>query len=197
MEELIPRLQAVFEKHAPVVAKSLQPGLSPDQITALEAKGGFRLTADLRALYRWRNGMPAGGDAGLLPGHRFLPLDEAIRERALVAEQVAAQTWFQRLNFSIFAGHRKNWVTILDDGAGDGYFYDPERTEAAGAFFYNMGEVRDYIWFPSLRNFLAGAIECYETGAIKPAKNGGELEEDYVRTRKIFERFGFSREPTP
>jgi len=197
MEELLPRLQAALEKRAPEVVKLLQPGLTTEEIAGLEGRGGFKLSPDLRALYRWRNGMLAHGNAGLLPGRRFLPLGEVVRERTLIAGQVAAQDWYHRLMFSIFAGHRRSWVTIIDDGSGDGYFYDPERTEAAGAFFYNMSETRDYLWFPSLRNFLAGATECYETGAIKPAKSGGELEEDYVRTRKILERFGLSREPTP
>ena len=81
----------------------------------------------------------------------------------------------------------------LDDGAGDGYFYDPERTDAEGAFFFHFAEVGYYIWFPSLRNFLSGVIECYRTQAIKVAADGKSLEEDFDRTEKVWSRFGKGR----
>src|SRR5438105_14522223 len=84
MEELLARLEAVLETNAVVVAHSLQSGLSITQISALEARGGFRLSEDLRALYRWRNGMPTNSTVGLLAGERFLPLDAVARERATI-----------------------------------------------------------------------------------------------------------------
>lgn len=193
-EQLLTRLQAVLETNAPTVAKSLLPGLSDARISALEVEGGFRLSDDLRAFYRWHNGMPTNSTEGLLPGQRFVPLDEVVGERALVGKQIDSGPIQQRSAFSVFAGHRKGWVTVLDDGAGDGYFYDPKRTDAEGAFFYHMAEVRYYVWFPSFRNFLAGAIECYEKRAIKLATNGTDLEEDFERTEKIWERYGKSND---
>ncbi len=48
-EQLLARLQGVLETNAPVVARSLQPGLSDAQISALEAQAGFRLSEDLKA----------------------------------------------------------------------------------------------------------------------------------------------------
>jgi hypothetical protein len=94
----------------------------------------------------------------------------------------------------VFAGHRSGWVQVLDDGAGDGYFYDPTRTDAEGAFFHYFAEERYYLWFPSLRNFLAGTIECYESQAVKVAAEGKSLDEDFDRTQKIWERFAKSSE---
>ena len=55
--QLLAGLQATLETNAPLVAQSLQPGLSDAQISELETQGGFRLSGDLRALYRWHNGM--------------------------------------------------------------------------------------------------------------------------------------------
>jgi hypothetical protein len=52
-EQLLVRLQSVLETNAPIVARALQPGFSDAQIVALEAQGGFHLSEDLRALYRW------------------------------------------------------------------------------------------------------------------------------------------------
>jgi hypothetical protein len=186
-EQLLARLQATLEANAPVVARAMQPGLSDVQISELETQGGFRLSGDLRALYRWRNGQPTNNTVGLLPGQRFVPLDEVVAERALMRRQSSAA-------FRVFAGHRKSWLHVLDDGAGDGYFYDPERTDEQGAFFFHFAEVGHYIWFPSLRNFLSGVIESYQTQAVKVATDGKGLDEDSDRTEKIWSRLGKSRE---
>lgn len=191
-EQLLARLQTVLATAAPLVAAGLQPGLSDAQISALESQGGFHLCDDLRALYRWHNGIGTNSTAGLLAGQRFVPLDEIVRERALVGQQVASGSGVQRAAFSVLAGHRTGWIQILDDGAGDGYFYDPKRTDAEGAFFHHFSEVGYYLWFPSVRNFLAGVIECYESRAVRTSADGKSLDEDFDRTQKIWERFATS-----
>jgi hypothetical protein len=181
VEQLLARLQAAIETNAPAVVQALQPGLSEPQISALEAQGGFRLSSDLRAFYRWHNGMGTNTILGLLPGQRFLPLEQCVAERALVGQQRGAA-------FAVFAGHRKSWVHVLDDGAGDGYFFDPERTDATGAFFYYMAESGYYVWFPSFRNFLSGVIECYEARCVRLSGDGKSLDEDGPGTEKIWQR---------
>ena len=189
-EQLLARLQAVLDTNAPIVATALQPGLSDAEIATLEAGGGFHLSDELRALYRWHNGMATNSVIGLLAGQRFVPLDEIVRERAIIAQQVASASGIQRAAFSIFAGHRTSWIQVLDDGAGDGYFYDPQRSAAEGAFFFNLAEGRYYRWFPSVRNFLAGGVECYESRAVTIGSDGKSLDEQSDRTEKIWERFG-------
>jgi hypothetical protein len=193
-EQLLAQLQSVLETNAPPVANVLQRGLSETQILALESQGGFRLSDDLRALYRWHNGVTTNSTVGLLAGQRFVPLDEVVRRGALVGQQVASGSALQRATFSAFAGHRTSWIQVLDDGAGDGYFYDPKRTDAEGAFFHHIAEAGYYLWFPFLRNFLAGLIECYASGAIRIGTDGKSLDEDFDRTQKIWERFGRSSE---
>ena len=168
--------------------------MHPPLISTLEAQGGFRLSDDLRTLYRWHNGMPTNCIVGLLPGQRFLPLDEIVREGALVRQQLQSETSLQRAAFAALAGHRKGWVRVLDDGAGDGYFYDPKRSDAEGAFFYHMAEQSYFLWFASFRNFLAGTIECYESRAIYLAKDGSDLVEDSEHTQKIWDKLAKSSE---
>jgi SMI1 / KNR4 family (SUKH-1) len=193
-EELLGRLQAVLATNAPIVAQSLQPGLSDAQISALEREGGFRLSDSLKSLYRWRNGMLTNSPCGLVPGQRFPPLEEVARERVAARQQLSSASAAQRGAFSVFAGHTRNWVKVFDDGAGDGYFYDPERTDAEGAFFYHLAEEGYYLWFPSLNNFLSGVIECYEGGAYKVSADGKGLSEDSARTQKTWGRLGKSNE---
>jgi len=77
-EQLLLQLQSVLEKRAPEVLLSLQQGLLDKQISELEAKGGFILSPDLRAFYKWRNGTTNSTQVSLIPGHRFLPLEEVV-----------------------------------------------------------------------------------------------------------------------
>jgi hypothetical protein len=187
-DELLSRLQSVLQDKAPEVARRLQPGISDQQIGALETKGNFRLPEDLKAFYRWHNGMSTNDWRDFVPGNFFWPLEDVLAERAALAAQLKTNTPAQRRAYQIFAGHRNTWLTILPDGAGDGYFYDPERN----SFFYHFAENGSYHWFPSFRNFLAGVIECYETGAFftTNAANRVQLEEDYERSGKIWNRLG-------
>ena len=57
----------------------------------------FTSIADLKALYRWHNGMSTNSAPGFLPGQRFLPLDEFARRRTLLRQQFAAESAIQRL----------------------------------------------------------------------------------------------------
>lgn len=188
-EQLLARLQSVLQTNAPAVAQALQPGLTDTQIVALESQGGFQLSDDLKALYRWHNGMATNSTIGLLPGQRFLPLDYIVADRAAQARSMASASALQKAAMAVLT-HRQNWVQILDDGAGDGYFYDPKRSDAEGAFFYYLSEEGYYVWFPSLRNFLSGVIEAYQTGAVKPSSDGKSLDGAYDKMQPIWDKLG-------
>lgn len=193
-EALLGRLQSALESNAPPVAQALQPGLTEAELAAQEARGGFRLPEELRAFYRWHNGMGTNSPIGLLPGHRFPPLEEVVGNRLALRQQSASATAFQRATLAVLAGHRQSWVQVLDDGAGDGYFYDPERPAKAGAFFCHVAEAGYYEWFPSFRNFLSGLAECYESRAVRVSADGKQLDEDAGRTRTIWERLAVTNE---
>jgi hypothetical protein len=191
IEELLARFQTVLEKRAPVVLQSLQPGLSENQISELEKKGSFTLSPDLHALYRWRNGSKEFKNV-LIPGQRFLPLEEVVSERTSMNNDLKTASLIQRAFYYVFAGYRKTWVHILDDGAGDGYFYDPSRSGKTGVFFYHFAETGDYIFFPSLRNFLKGAIDCYEREIFAVKDGGVNLDENPFKARKVWNSLGYS-----
>lgn len=189
-EQLLTRLEAVMQQRAPEILRTLQPGLSESQMAKLETEGDFKLTADLRVLYRWRNGMKASDRKEFIPGHRWPPLEEVVAGRLALRSQHEAASITQKIAFNIFAGHRKDWVHILDDTAGDGYFYDPNRSEPSGEFFYCFVEVRHYIFFPSLRNFLKGVADCYEQGVFKLKDDGVTLDENSERAERVWRELG-------
>ena len=189
-EQLLMQFQTVLEKRAPEVLRSLQPGLSENQIIELEKKGGFTLSADLHKLYRWRNGSKEFKNV-LIPGQRFLPLEEVVSERASMKDELKTVSLIQRVFYYVFAGYRKAWIHILDDGAGDGYFYDPDRSGQFGEFFYHLAEDGYYVFFPSLRNFLKGAIDCYEQEIFIVKDGGADLDADYSRAMKVWNSLGY------
>jgi hypothetical protein len=117
IEQLLARLDQALEAHARGVAVTLRPGLTEEQINALEWKHHCALSDDLRALYRWRDGMPHGEKTpDFIPGHHFVPLAEAMEMRNELRRQVSGLSPTQLVFFTIFASHRAGWLPVLDDG---------------------------------------------------------------------------------
>lgn len=187
-DQLLARLEAILKERAPAILDSLNPGLSDEAITKLETDAGLKLTEGLRAPYRWRNGS-SDGMSVFISIYRFVPLDEAIRTRDAMRSDVQSQSAVQRAIGEMFVAHRGSWIEVFVDPAGDGYYYDPDRAAQPGSFFYNFNEVGEYRFFPSFRNFLAGAIECFETGIYKPSPTGSEINENYDRSEKLWDRY--------
>src|SRR5262245_44368539 len=77
VEELLSQHEAFLKSNVPTAHAALQPGLSDAEIDAIENQHSFKLTADLRALYRWHNGTAPGANVDAFPNHQFVPLDVA------------------------------------------------------------------------------------------------------------------------
>jgi len=187
---LLDRLERWLREHAPAVADALRPGLSDDEIDALETQGRLTLTDELRALYRWHDGCDPRRVEDFIPSHRFVPLGEAVREQAAVREQVRSLTATQRIALAVFAGHRTGWLHVFSDGAGDGYFYDPGRRGSPGSFFFNFNEDHSYLFFATLADFVAAVIECFEAGAFRATAGGTRLRWDVEKSIEIMDRYG-------
>ena len=188
VDATLKRFEDALQQHAPDVLAALQPGLPDERIRAIESQYRLRLTDDLRALYRWRNGSPTDEQIELIPGHRFLPLEYAAEQREGLRHQVSAQTLVQRIAYWVLAAHRTKWLTVLDDLCGDGYFYDQSRRGSDGSFFYHFAEDHQYRFFPTLSNFLTGAIECYESGIYR-SDRPGRAGEDFERSFELWARY--------
>lgn len=79
---------------------------------------------------------------------------------------------------------------MFDDGAGDGYFYDPDRRKQEGVIFYHFAEDTDFRFFPSARNLIAGVVECFESEAYRPSADGEHLDEDFEQAMRIWQNYG-------
>lgn len=194
MEEVLSRLETVLTAKAPQTMAALQPGLSPDRIAELEKEGGITLSPELRALYRWRNGMPSDTFQAFIPGHEFPSLEQVMEMKAAEAESLASASPFQRASHHALVGYRTAWLPLFPDAAGDGYFYDPNRAPHQGAVFFHFAEIGHYVFFPSAKNLLAGIAEGYETGVFS-ADASGRLAEDYQKADALWRKYGSLHSP--
>jgi cell wall assembly regulator SMI1 len=190
-EKLLARYERILRDRAPHVLAAMKPGLTDAQIDALQAKGRFVLPPDLRSLYRWRDGTPQASNIEVFAEHRFVSLEDALADRDALREDLKSQGFIARQVSSTLLDHRKAWLEVLIDVAGDGYYFDPGRSEAEGSFFFCFAEDVDFVFFPAFRNFLAGAIEGHETGVFKFGKDGAETV-DFERAVKLWDRYGAS-----
>src|SRR4029079_17296862 len=131
--------------------EDLQPGISAEEIAKLESRYQVRLPEDIKAIYQCHNGSRqiTNGLNEFIPTHYFRPLEYALSERSMTAEEVKQSTLLQRVFYRVLAGNRDSWICLFSDGAGDGYWYDLKRTPAEGALFYNFTETATFTFFPS------------------------------------------------
>lgn len=189
MDDLLARFEGLLSQRAPNVLAAMQPGLSDGQIEALESQYGLKLPPDLRALYRWRNGTAPNSTLNVFPNHRFVPLDRACADRETLRQQVRGTTAAQQRAHATFAGHRDAWVGLIMDPAGDGYYFDPNKPEARGSFFFCFAEDGSYQFYPAFRNYLAAVVEGHATGVFTFGVFGAETA-DFYKAQSLWDRYG-------
>lgn len=189
VEDLLAVHEAFLKAKAPAVLAALQPGLSDAEIDKLEVTYAIKLTSDLRALYRWRNGTPRSVNIQAFPNHEFVPLEVALANRDELRKQIKAGTPEQRKAYTAFAGHRDAWVGLIVDLAGDGHFYDPTRSESEGSFFFCFAEDGSYVFYPAFRNYVAAVVEGEKAGVFVGKPRGVDTA-DFVKAQALWLRYG-------
>ncbi|HEY1789382.1 MAG TPA: SMI1/KNR4 family protein [Verrucomicrobiae bacterium] len=195
MPEILRRLTLILHATAPQVLAGLQPGLSEQEIEKLERQYNVRLPNDLKAIYEWHDGARHSatylGD-NFIPLHRFVPLEEALKKQAAETARPAAR--FRLAIAWTFFGYRDKWYCLLDDGAGNGCFFDLARKPAEGAIFCTFTENNELTYFPTPRNLMAGIATCYAQGAyhVSAGRSRLEVEENLEQSAKIWREFGAS-----
>lgn len=197
MPEILDHLESVLRTNSPQVLATLRPGISLEQISQLEQQYHAQIPDDIKAIYEWHDGASAMTTTNYLdfiPIHRFVPLEDMLEEKADEAKGAAAGTLAQHAAYRVFAGYRDNWYCLLDDGSGNGYFFDPTRKPAEGAIFCAFVEDNEFTFFPSAKNLMAGIARCYEQGAyrIKPSSSNLQVDQDFEQSAKIWNEFGAS-----
>jgi len=189
VEDLLAQYEAFLKTKTSAVFSALQPGLSDTKIDAIEKEYHLKLTDDLRALYCWHNGTQLTANVDAFPNHQFVPLDVALANREDLRRQVQAGTPAQQQAYAALAGHRGAWLGLIVDPAGDGHFFDPDRTESQGSFFFCFAEDSSYVFYPAFRNYLAAVVEGEKAGIFVAGPRGVDTA-DFVKAQQLWERYG-------
>jgi cell wall assembly regulator SMI1 len=190
LDSILSDLKIILKaKNEPAYSLLNQP-LTADDIKKLEEKYKVEIPEEIESLYMWHNGcgdFKNGYTHGtIIPGHWFVPLEHALESRHTLNQ--SNTTLIQKIFYKVLAGHRKNWVVLLDDGCGDGYFYDFKSESGSGYVFYHFTEIGHYVFFSSLKNMLQAFIECYQKDIyIFECDN---YTVDYEAAQKIMSKYG-------
>ncbi len=162
--DVLREIETQIELKAPKTFAALRPGLGQAEIERIERTYGLRLTDEMRQLYEWHDGITIDAKRGLFGIHQFLPLEYVAQSRSAAEKQLSESTMLQRAIYWVLCGHRKNWIDLFPDGAGDGYYADPTRIASKGQIFYNFNEMGDYRFYPTLADLMNAISECYDAG---------------------------------
>jgi cell wall assembly regulator SMI1 len=192
--EILRQLDSRIEEHSPKTFAALRPGLGWDEITAIEREYGIRLTDEMRELYAWHDGIALDSGQPFFGIHQFVPLEHLATSGLAKNQELANATMLQRSFYWALCGHRKNWIDLFPDGAGDGYFVDPTRNPNRGAVFYNFNETCDYRFYPSLSSLMLAISECYDAGIYDDGRNASSVSA-IEKEHEIHGKYGTSRGP--
>lgn len=190
MRIALERLETTLRIYHPALYGALNPGASPEALAVADKEAP--LTAELKALYRWRAGAPwsAVPEGKLVPDHFFLSLDNAldayrnllVMNQALAADGLAvvwAPQWFPFLQ-----GHGNEYVAV-DTGPGvSGNPVIAVDLEGGG---------NPELLAPSLQEFLNNVVDDYREGRYK-VEGDGAVVRARVSNRKNGQR-GLKEEP--
>jgi cell wall assembly regulator SMI1 len=155
MKAIISKIDAHLKKNVPVVYKSLNPPLTPEQIHALELKHKVTLPADLKEIYLWKNGQNLEGDYESLFGNKtLLSLQQALEIRDELNSMLLATNTEEE--FKIPNWWNINWIPVFENGGGDYLCYD-----VAGIFTGTKGQILDYYHSETYRSVNAPSLVLF------------------------------------
>ena len=168
-------LDQTLKDKAPFIFAKLAAPATDEHLSQLRAAlGGVRIQS-LELWYQWHNGCE-GLDTHFLPLGRMLSISEALDDRNIERD------------IPLIDSKRKSALKILDDGAGDGFFFDIASPNPR--VFYHMLEdpyPRDY---GTLRQFVTFITQVHAAGLASENDNGmvvfdldryQQVESDYLR----------------
>jgi cell wall assembly regulator SMI1 len=172
---LLLRLDASILQNDPVLYATLQPPLTDAQILALEKKYDTKVPAELKILYRWKNGQRQDNHTRSLFGNKtFMSLEEALLNRdelndLATSEQVEDQ-------FKIKNWWRVSWIPIFENGGGDYLCYDTE-----GTFTGKPNQIVDYYHGENYRRVVSPNLTDFLEAIVNVVDKKVEDEDDHTR----------------
>jgi cell wall assembly regulator SMI1 len=150
----------ILDKHLrtsrPDFYTELNDPLSDAEINALEQKYNRSLPADLRTLYKWKNGHNTF--TSFVNNSYFIPLQEALESAADLTSMIGS-------DFEIENWWNQHWIPLFNNGATNYICYD-----MGGIFTGEPGQLIEYwnkdndrnVIFPNLESFIEAINRFYE-----------------------------------
>jgi cell wall assembly regulator SMI1 len=163
-------------RNRPDYYAKLKPGLTDEDLTALENALNVTLPEEFRALYRWRNGQSTEDYEALSFRMTLLPADEILSAWETVTELQKDGMFETESHWNV------RWVPFLASDSGDLFCVD-----TGGVFGGPVGQViefwhddyRRWMSASSLRKWLEVLVTAFETGLIASVEEDpDQYEED-------------------
>lgn len=175
LKALLRRLDASLQKNDPALYATLQAPLTDAEIQALEKKYDTKVPAELRELYRWKNGQRFDGKTRSLFGNKtFMTLEEALLNRDELNDLTTSEQTEDQ--FKIRNWWRVSWIPIFENGGGDYLCYDTE-----GTFTGKPNQIVDYYHGENYRRVVAPTLTAMLEAITTIVDKKIEDEDDYTR----------------
>ncbi len=135
----------------------LNRALTDEEIASLEFKYSITLPADLKQLYKWKNGQKELSFDSFVNNSTFIPLEQAL-------DTARNNTGMIGSDFDIKNWWNEHWIPVFHNGGGDYICYD-----AGGVFTGEKGQLIEFwhadndrnVIAPNLQQFLSGLNDYY------------------------------------
>ena len=159
MDETLQLLDINLRNLRPDFYLQLNPPLTDFELGQLEVKYKLVLPADLKLLYKWKNGQADSCCDSFVNNSVFIPLDTAL-------DSAKESTSMIGFDFEIENWWNENWIPIFNNGGGDCICYD-----CCGVFTGKVGQLIEFwhadndrnVIAPSLLTFVEKINKYYET----------------------------------
>ena len=149
--------------------QQLNPPLTDTDIDSLEERYRMKIHADLRMLYKWKDGQADGNNESFVNNSEFLPLEIALdmaQENNSMKDDFPEENWWN-----------EQWVPFLHNGGGDYICFD-----AAGVFTGKENQLIEFWHETGERNVIAPSLASFITALNTYLKNTpiDEFDEFFV-----------------
>jgi cell wall assembly regulator SMI1 len=149
IDSVIEKVDQYLKTNRPEYYSILNPPLTDEGITAVEEKYGYKLPADLRAFFQWKNGHGEElWSEYFIDNFQFFSLEFSLATGRELTEMIGLD--FTRENW-----WNEHWIPFLSRDS-DYYCYDLE-----GTFTGNKGQIIEFIHDDSWRPVVAPNLTAF------------------------------------
>lgn len=159
MKTQLATLDKLLSALRPGFYEKLQPGLTDQEIKALQEQYDVELPEDVIALYKWKNGQQNDCYEAFINNSMFMPLEEVLESSAELSSMIG-------YDFEIENWWHKDWLPLFHNGGGDHTCYD-----MAGLFTGNAGQLIEFWHADNDRNVIAPSLVVFFDNIVAYYKN--------------------------